>query len=88
VSSLMQQVDDRGLVVWYDPEHVDRSVAAALTLPETTVAAIPSTTLLTKNGIFISVPGQLVPEFRISEGAKKFCVRFDIVVASTVSETT
>jgi hypothetical protein len=35
---IAKQVDDGGLVVWYDPEHAYGSVAAELTLPKTTVA--------------------------------------------------
>lgn len=35
---IAEQVDGRGLVVWYDPEHVYGTVAADLTLPNTTIA--------------------------------------------------
>src|SRR5437016_3587800 len=35
---LAKQVEDRGLVVWYDPEGAYADAAAALALPETTVA--------------------------------------------------
>ena len=37
-SFIAKQVDDRGLVVWYDPERVYLSAAAGLTLPNTKVA--------------------------------------------------
>ncbi|MGE0755714.1 MAG: hypothetical protein AB7O38_01775 [Pirellulaceae bacterium] len=35
---IRKQVDDKGLVVWYDPEQAYASVAAKLTLPGTIVA--------------------------------------------------
>ncbi len=38
VQLITRQVDDRGLVVWYDPERVYGEVAAELSLPNTTVA--------------------------------------------------
>ena len=38
VQLIAKQVDDRGLVVWYDPEHAYGAVAEELTLPNTTVA--------------------------------------------------
>ncbi|MFO7640550.1 MAG: PglZ domain-containing protein [Candidatus Competibacteraceae bacterium] len=38
VQLLAKQVDDRGVVVWYDPEHAYDAAAAELTLPNTTVA--------------------------------------------------
>lgn len=38
VQLIVKQVDDRGLVVWYDPEQAYGSAAAELSLPKTTVA--------------------------------------------------
>jgi hypothetical protein len=38
VQLIAKQVDDRGLVVWYDPEQTYGTVAADLSLPKTTVA--------------------------------------------------
>ncbi len=38
VQLIAKQVDDKGLVVWYDPEQAYGSAAAELTLPKTTVA--------------------------------------------------
>lgn len=38
VQLITKQVDDKGLVVWYDPEQAYGSVAAKLTLPNTFVA--------------------------------------------------
>ena len=35
---IAKQVDEKGLVVWYDPEQAYRAVAAELQLPNTTVA--------------------------------------------------
>ncbi len=35
---IAKQVEDRRLVVWYDPEQVYTEVAASLSLPHTTVA--------------------------------------------------
>ena len=38
IDLIAKQVDDHALVVWYDPEGHYRTVAADLTLPNTTVA--------------------------------------------------
>ena len=38
VQLIAKQVDDKGLVVWYDPEQAYAAVAAELALPNTTVA--------------------------------------------------
>lgn len=38
VQLIAKQVDDKGLVVWYDPEQAYGSAAAELSLPKTTVA--------------------------------------------------
>ena len=35
---IAKQVDDKGLVVWYDPEQAYGSAAAELSLPKTTAA--------------------------------------------------
>ncbi len=40
---------------------------------------IPTTTIVTKNRIFIPVPKHLEPAFQITEGAKEFFVRFDTI---------
>lgn len=42
-------------------------------------STFPSTTIITKNRIFIPIPQQLVSSFRISEGSKEFYVRYDII---------
>jgi molecular chaperone HtpG len=38
-----------------------------------------TTTLITKNRIFVPVPGTLAEEFEIGNGPKEFFVRFDVV---------
>jgi hypothetical protein len=38
VQLIAKQVDDKGLVVWYDPEQAYGAVVADLSLPKTTVA--------------------------------------------------
>ena len=38
VQLIAKQVDDKGLVVWYDPEQAYGTAAAELSLPNTTVA--------------------------------------------------
>ncbi len=35
---IAKQVEDRGLVTWYDPEHAYPQAVAQLTLPKTTIA--------------------------------------------------
>src|SRR5208283_10172 len=39
----------------------------------------PTTTLITKNRIFIPIPDVLIDEFRITTGSKEFFVRFDVL---------
>ena len=47
---------------------------------ETTGGAMfPTTTIITKNRIFVPVPNKLESAFRISNGAKEFFVRFDTI---------
>lgn len=70
-----------GLTLYYDIE-----LKEPLETPDAAGTALPSTTLFTKNRIYVPVPDQLVPEFRIAEGAKEFYVRFDVVVSSSVAE--
>ncbi len=40
----------------------------------------PTTTLITKNRIYVPVPPLLEPTFRITEGVKEFYVRFDTIL--------
>ena len=51
VQLLAKQVDDRGLVVWYDPEHAYGAAAAELSLPNTTVARYYGSFLQLRKGI-------------------------------------
>ncbi len=44
----------------------------------------PTTTLITKNRIFIPIPDTLVEEFKIVTGSKEFFVRFDILNSDVV----
>ncbi|MEX1194320.1 MAG: ATP-binding protein [Dehalococcoidia bacterium] len=39
----------------------------------------PTTTIITKNRIFVPVPHDLMDAFRVTSGAKEFFVRFDLV---------
>lgn len=41
--------------------------------------AYPTTTIITKNRIFIPIPQQLEASFYLTEGTKKFLVRYDII---------
>jgi hypothetical protein len=43
VGLVAKQVEDRGLVVWYDPERAYTQVAAELALPKTTIARYTDT---------------------------------------------
>jgi hypothetical protein len=38
VQLIAKQVDEKGLVVWYDPEHAYGTAAAEFSIPNTTVA--------------------------------------------------
>ncbi|PPC99393.1 MAG: hypothetical protein CTY31_10620 [Hyphomicrobium sp.] len=42
-------------------------------------AMFPSTTIITKDRIYVPVPAQLQPAFQITGGAKEFYVRFDTI---------
>jgi molecular chaperone HtpG len=47
---------------------------------QTTAGAVfPTTTIVTKNRIYIPIPKTLEPAFRITDGAKEFVVRFDTI---------
>ena len=47
---------------------------------ETTGGAMfPTTTIVTKNRIFVPVPRELQPAFQIANGTKEFFVRFDTI---------
>ena len=42
----------------------------------------PTTTIITKNRIYVPVPQELVPVFQIKSGAKEFYVRFDTITSA------
>ncbi len=39
----------------------------------------PTTTIVTKDRIYVPVPSDLIEAFRVTEGAKEFYVRFDVL---------
>lgn len=41
--------------------------------------SFPTTTIITKNRIFVPVPPELVSSFEVQEGTKEFYVRYDIL---------
>jgi molecular chaperone HtpG len=62
------------LSLYYDIElrdAIDSTTAAG--------GAFPTTTLITKNRIFVPVPDALAEEFRLATGSKEFFVRFDLL---------
>jgi molecular chaperone HtpG len=62
------------LSLYYDIELKDPLDTAA-----TGGAMIPTTTIITKNRIYVPVPLVLEPAFEITAGAKEFYVRFDTI---------
>jgi hypothetical protein len=58
---LAKQVEDRGLVVWYDPEQAFTSAAAELALPKTTVARYDGSFLRLRHDIDHLMNGDLPP---------------------------
>jgi len=58
---LTKQVEDRGLVVWYDPEQVFASAAAELTIPKTTVARYDGSFFRLRHEIDHLMNGDLPP---------------------------
>jgi molecular chaperone HtpG len=42
-------------------------------------ALLPTTTLITKDRIFIPIPNNLLDVFRVTSGPKEFFVRFDVI---------
>ncbi len=42
---------------------------------------LATTTIVTKNRIFVPIPHQLVPSFEVKEGTKEFFVRYDTLVS-------
>jgi molecular chaperone HtpG len=63
------------VTLYYDIELLDRIVGES-----TGGGAFPTTTIVTKNRIYVPIPEALVPSFRIGEGDKKeFFVRYDLI---------
>ena len=63
------------LTLYYDIELKDHIVDES-----TGGAAFPTTTMITKNKIFIPIPEELMPSFEITEGDRKeFFVRYDTI---------
>ena len=63
-----------GLSLYYDIE-----LKEPLETNTTGGAMFPTTTVITKNRVYIPVPRDLEPVFRITTGAKEFYVRFDTI---------
>ena len=60
--------------------YYDIELKSPLNTQETGGAMVPSTTIVTKNRIYVPVPNNLQPAFEISaEGIKEFYVRFDTI---------
>lgn len=62
------------LTLYYDIE-----LKEPLETGQTGGAMFPTTTIVTKNRIYVPVPKTLEPAFRIANGAKEFYVRFDTI---------
>ena len=63
-----------GLSLYYDIK-----LKEPLEIQTTGGAMFPTTTIVTKNRVFIPVPRVLEPAFQITDGAKEFFVRFDTI---------
>jgi molecular chaperone HtpG len=62
------------LSLYYDIE-----LRTPLNSAQTGGAMIPTTTIVTKSRVYVPVPNELEPAFRITDGAKEFYVRFDTI---------
>lgn len=63
-----------GLSLYYDIE-----LKTPLETEQTGGAMFPTTTIVTKNRVFVPVPKALEPAFQITDGDKEFYVRFDTI---------
>ena len=63
------------LSLYYDIE-----LKTPLETERTGGAMFPTTTIVTKNRIYVPMPKDLEPAFQISEGTKEFYVRFDTIL--------
>ena len=62
------------LSLYYDIE-----LKESLETEQTGGAMFPTTTIMTKNRIYVPVPNVLESTFQISDGVKEFYVRFDTI---------
>lgn len=65
VKLIAKQVDDKGLVVWYDPERVYGCVVAELSLPNTTVARFDGSFLKLRKEIDHLMNGEYPPRLLV-----------------------
>lgn len=65
---------DEGATLYYDIE-----LKSPLDQARTGGGMFPTTTLITKDRIYVPVPREIEDVFRVTEGAKEFYVRFDVV---------
>jgi len=63
-----------GLSLYYDIELKD-----PLSIEMMGGAMVPTTTIMTKDRVYVPVPKLLEPAFQITDGAKEFYVRFDTI---------
>ena len=63
-----------GLSLYYDIE-----LKEPLSSETTGGTMIPTTTIMTKDRVYVPVPRLLEPAFQIADGAKEFYVRFDTI---------
>ena len=59
--------------------YYDMELKEPLQLDDTGGAMLPTTTIVTKNRIYIPVPKALEPAFQVAVGIKEFYVRFDTI---------
>ena len=59
--------------------YYDIELRTALDSGQTGSTMFPTTTIVTKNRIYIPVPNSLRPAFQITDGDKEFYVRFDTI---------
>jgi molecular chaperone HtpG len=59
--------------------YYDIKLKEPLGIQTTGGAMFPTTTIVTKNRVFVPVPKVLEPAFQITDGAKEFFVRFDTI---------
>jgi len=60
-------------------DYYDIKLKEPLETQTTGGAMFPTTTIVTKNRIYVPIPKALEAAFRITDGAKEFLVRFDTI---------